>query len=461
MTLLALDIGTSRLSALAFSSKTSDPLAVRGVPNDAGIADLPPGRHEQDPGGILQRSLDLFRELLGDAAVEAADVKAIAVTGQMHGVLLIDGENRPLTNLITWLDRRVLETGEPGHLNLSRFAMDIASQRRLGCRMHAGYGGALLHWLEKNGQVPDYATAVSAPGFVAASLSGLVASDPTLAASWGLMDIVEETWDAKTLKRLGLDEHLLPPIRPSGSPLGPLLPERAQPLGLGDGVEVCVPLGDNQASVLGAAGFAGDAGVVNVGTGGQVSLPVQGAAFAPGLETRPMPFGGYLLVRASLRAGGAYQILARFFRRAAEAFTGSPVGEDETFAALNALAENAPSGAEGLRADTRFAGTWTDPDVRAAFSGIGEENFTPANVARSALEGVARELAEAGELSGLPEMKKIVAAGNAVRMIPPMLSILEEQFGIPCEPAPHAEEAALGAALCASVQMEKVAADKG
>ncbi len=102
---LGLDLGTSKLCAVALSTDERRVLAVRSAPNDADVPDLPPDRHEQDPAKILDRSLELVRELLAEDAVEAEDVTGLCVTGQMHGVLLVDRDLRPVTPLVTWRDR--------------------------------------------------------------------------------------------------------------------------------------------------------------------------------------------------------------------------------------------------------------------------------------------------------------------------------------------------------------------
>ena len=150
---LGLDLGTSKLCALALSTDarrvvrtTSGPdrpgrvLAVRTAPNDADVPDLPPDRHEQDPAKILDRSLGLIRELLAEEAVEAEDVAGLCVAGQMHGVLLVDRGLQPVSNLVTWRDRRALKPTEPGNIEEALAAVDEARQSRTGCRLRVCRG---------------------------------------------------------------------------------------------------------------------------------------------------------------------------------------------------------------------------------------------------------------------------------------------------------------------------------
>jgi sugar (pentulose or hexulose) kinase len=271
------------------------------------------------------------------------------------------------------------------------------------------------------------------------------------------------------VERLGIPESVLPEVRPSAEPLGGLSAERAAALGLPESVRVCSPVSDNQASVVGAAGFGEGSCVVNLGTGGQVSIPSREFTFVPGLETRPMPFGGYILVGASLCGGWSYAYLRRFCQDMAREMTGRDVTDAEAYERLNALAASAPPGAGGLTADTRFDGTRGEPDVRGAFTGIDASNLTPANLARAVVEGMAQELANMADVparaavrqahdgtvlslpKGRARIARVVASGNAARNNPLVRQAIEQAFGAPCSVGPAREEAALGAAYCAAV----------
>lgn len=452
---LGLDLGTSKLCALALSTDARRVLAVRSAPNDADVPDLPPDRHEQDPAKILDRSLGLVRELLAGEAVAAGEVAGLCVAGQMHGVLLVDRGLQPVTPLITWRDRRALKPTGPGNIEQALADVDESGQSRTGCRLHPGYGGLTLHRLAKNGRLPGGALALSLADFVTAALTGVVATEPTHAASWGILDVERGRWDSELVGRLGIPEAVLPEIRPSAMPLGELLAEQAEALGLARTVRVLSPVGDNQASVIGAVGFGAGTCVVNLGTGGQVSLPSSEFRSAPPLETRPMPFGGYILVGASLCGGWSYEYLRRFYQDVAREMTGRELADADADACayerLNALARKAPPGAGGLRADTRFGGSRSEPGVSGAVAGIDTENLTPGNLARAVLEGMVRELADMARLADGLRVERVVASGGAVRKNPLVKEVTGEMFGAPCEVGPAREEAALGAAYCAAV----------
>jgi len=450
-TIFAIDIGTTKLCALALQVESLEPLAVYSIPNGADVAGLPEGFHEQVPVRLWDRVLDLLGQLLSDKAVRREEVAAIGITGQMHGVLLVDAGLRPTTNLITWRDQRVLQADMPGCLDEARRAVGLDAAKRTGCRLHAGYGGATLYHLAQNGGLPQDCTALTIADYIAACLTGVAATEPTHAASWGLLDLKSRQWDSEMVRCLGLPPAILPTIRPTSTALAPIRGELAKLLGLPSNARVHSPIGDNQASIIGAAGLAPDVAVVNLGTGGQVSIPQPDPVWIESFETRPMPFGGYVLVGASLCGGWSYAYLKKFFQETAREFAGVELADTAAYDRMNRLAAAAPAGAEGLVVRPLFNGTRTDPNLRGAVSAMNTANFTPGNLARAFLEGIVRELADLFHAADVAHIAKIAASGNAVRKNGLVAAMIETLFGRKCIMSRHDEEAALGAAYAAAL----------
>lgn len=431
--MFSLDIGTSKLAAVAVDTATLENTAEVGAANDSLIPGLPPGRHEQNPERIREIGFALLRELAEKTA--PARIAGIAFSGQMHGVLRLGANGKPATNLYTWCDRRA----EARLAKLDETAWPTA---RTGCRLRAGYGGATLAAL---GPAPG-TMALTIADYLAYTLCGVAASEPTHAASWGIFDVPGNRWDSEILTVLGVSESELPPIRPSAGRLGALTAEAARSLGIPAGTPVHSPVGDNQAGYLGVCGTAGDGILLNLGTGGQISLPVKDFPYCEGLETRPLPDGGNLLVGASLCGGRAYALLAGFFAEAVREFGGIAPDAGKIYDTMNRLAAQS---AAPPAVDTRFAGTRSEPARRGAITGLGVENFTPGDLARGVAEGMLRELAEMLPPTVRRSAARVYAGGNAVRKNPLMKSLIEAEFQLPCEFAARREEAAAGAALAA------------
>lgn len=160
--ILGLDIGTTSVAGVLVTPGDREVAQSGSSCHEADVSGLPPGHHEQCPRKILEVSREILRSL---AAKADSPVQAIALTGQMHGILAVDVNLKPLTNLITWRDRRT--AGYPDDLRLHPYTEET------GCFLHPGYGGLTLHHLLRTGALPENThTVLSIPGFVAAHLTG-------------------------------------------------------------------------------------------------------------------------------------------------------------------------------------------------------------------------------------------------------------------------------------------------
>jgi sugar (pentulose or hexulose) kinase len=457
---LGIDLGTTSLTALALDAATGELLAVRTVANDSEIT-LPPdralGRCEWDVPlltGLACSCLRVVAESLGERRREVA---GLGITGQQHGVLLVDDRLTPLTPIINWQDRRGHDPFPGTDGTFVQRALALAgpdAPRRTGCRLAAGYMAVTLFWLREHGLLPPGARACFLPDYFGALLTDQVpVTDPTLAASSGVLDLASRDWDPALLHALGLPRAFFPDVRPSGSLLGGVTAAQAAQTGLPEGLPVFLGIGDNQASFLGSVADRESTVLVNVGTGGQVTAFGPRAGDETEVETRPYPGEGYLLVSAGLSGGRAYAVLERFYRAVASQLLGS-CEAPSLFPAMNCLAAAVPAGADGLTCAPFFTGTRAHPELRASLHGVSAENFTPAHLTRALLEGMARAFRTgydhiARSLSR--PCTRLVGAGNGLRENPLLAQLVSEAFGVPIQVPAHREEAAYGAALLAAV----------
>ncbi|MCK4981622.1 MAG: hypothetical protein KAS17_01800 [Victivallaceae bacterium] len=440
--ILSLDIGTSKIAAVAFDCDSRQNVAVVSAVNQAMVDGLPEGWHEQSPEVIFKQCLELLQQLMESNKFSIDTVKTIALSGQMHGVLLTDDDLEPLTNLITWCDQRAVEL--TANINRSDWPVD-----RTGCYLHPGYGGATLAILAAENQIPSGATALTIADYVVAKLCGVAATEPTHAASWGIMDIRNKCWDMEIIERLQIPLEVLPKINDSSSIMSGVTCD----IGLPQGVNVCSPLGDNQASFIGTCGLGNDALLFNLGTGGQISLPCQDFSVHESLETRPMPFGDFLLVGASLCGGRSCALLKDFFKDAVYKFTGKKLDDGELYRIMDKMTVETK---QALTVDTRFAGTRMNPSECGAVSSIGVDNFTPAALSLGFMQGMVKELSEMVPPEMLDAFTKVMASGNAVRKNPLVQQLITEALGLECELTSGKEETATGAALAAAKSLELI-----
>jgi sedoheptulokinase len=191
---------------------------------------------------------------------------------------------------------------------------------------------------------------------------------------------------------------------------------------------------------------------LNIGTGSQVSVFTDSYPEKPGLDLRPFPFGGYILVGAGLCGGRAYSLLHEFFERTVRLFTGGQAGA--AWAIMNGIGPESLPGQDRLVVDTRFSGTRAEPGLRASIGNLSPQNFTPGELIVGVREGIAAELFALYQEFGAEVRRGIdtlVGAGNGIRMNPHLLKALEVRFGLPVRVPAHREEASFGAALLAGL----------
>ncbi len=457
---LGLDVGTTTITALAVDSDTGQVAAFATAANQADVtapADRARGRSEWDAARIAETASACLGRL-ADQLGQSRDAVGLGITGQQHGVLLVDRELRPLGPLINWQDRRGEERypGGPGSwVEEARRRIGWWAAERTGCRLASGYLAVTLFWLREQGRLPGGATACFVMDYMTALLTGTSPiTDPTCAASAGVLDVARGGWAFDLIADLGLPREVFPPVRPSGTHAGGLTSAFAQATGLPAGLPIFSGIGDNQASFLGSVADRTNSVLVNVGTGGQVAVWSPHFAYDPHLETRPFPGDGYLLVSAGLSGGAAYAQLERFFRSVATEVAGVADPPD-VYAAMNWLASEAPAGCDGLVCEPYFTGTRAEPWRRASWSNLSPASFTPGHLARSLLEGMARTFAASrdriAQVHGAAPTA-LVGAGNGIRANPLLARILAERFGLPLRVPAHREEAAYGAALLATVR---------
>jgi xylulokinase len=206
------------------------------------------------------------RAAVRDALAEAGDVTvtAMAVAGQMHGVVLADERGAPLRPAILWLDQRAAAEA----VTYAELPCEFTAV--LGNRPSPGMAGPLLSWLvtHEPGTVRAAWWALQPKDWLRLRLVGQAATDPTDASGTLLFDLTRNAWADPLIEKLGLPREKLAPVRDSAGLAGPLLPGPAADLGLRRGIPVAIGAGDTAAALL-AAGLRADEAMLNLGSGGQ------------------------------------------------------------------------------------------------------------------------------------------------------------------------------------------------
>ncbi len=465
--ILGIDIGTTSVSVVAIDE--GQPVASATVVHSAAVVGLPQGYAEQSPDRLWQGVLTAVRQVTD--AVVGDDIVAIGMTGQMHSTLLLDVAGQPCSNVITWQDKRaVVHRGDAGSVLdslLARIPED--AMEPTGCRLAPGYLGTTLFALQQLAQLPaGFASATFVADWIAGRLCQQApVTDRSHAASSGVYDLRLDTWSSPLLQAAEIDPAWLPEVRASGAVIGELSASTAEAIGLSAGTKVCNAIGDNQAAVLSALPNEGGVLLINIGTGGQIAWRMPTFQRVDGMDTRYLPSttdtlhkrgSEFMLVGAGLCGGDAIAWINRTVRQWLHAF-GVDQTEDEVWRALSRHIEDLDNDIPPISCEPFFAGTRPDPECRAVFTEVGLTNFTPANIARSILYGIADTM-HAVYLSASsvrPEpLDRIVMSGNASRQNPLLVKAVAERFGVSASVSGCREEAATGAAILASAALKDV-----
>ncbi|MDX1653788.1 MAG: FGGY family carbohydrate kinase [Candidatus Competibacteraceae bacterium] len=437
--LIGLDIGTTSVGGVLIDGNSGEVLESAAREHQADLDTGQDWERVQDPETLLAA----IEAVLGRLTDSHPEVRGLGITGQMHSILYVDQDGRAVSPLFTWQDQR----GDLARRDGKTYVQALAEAT--GHSLATGFGLVTHHYNLQNGLVPATAASLcTISDYVASRLTGgasVPALDATQAAGLGLFDLHESRFDPQALRTAGIDQGFLPPVAPSGTLVGHTE----------QGMAVFLAPGDNQAGFLGAAQDAQAAVLINVGTSGQVSVFARDELHIKGLEVRPFPGDGFLLVGSALCGGKAYAVLEKCFRHACRLFAG--YDGPPLYATMGQLAAEAMAGrirGERLTVDTRLLGTRSEPQIRGSISRVSLDNFTPEHLILGFLEGIAEELGQLYER--LPETVRsrhtyLVGCGNGLRLNQPLCKVIEDRFGLPLRIPQHREEAAFGAALCAGV----------
>lgn len=429
MRIIGLDIGTTTISAVVLDGETGCILASRTIPNGADLPPDVPGAKMQDPDIIIEK----LQGVLSELKAEYAPISAIGIDGQMHGVVYVDDLGMAVSPLYTWQDDR-------GNLPYGEGSYVSEMKRLSGCDMSTGFGLATHFWMTKNEKIPASAVKLcSIFDYAAMRLTGR--RNPLMhtsgAASFGLFDLYKLCWMKEAIATCGMDTAYLPDVTAGCESVGRTA----------DDIPVSCGIGDNQASFLGSVRSLGSSILVNMGTGGQISM--QGFTSVPleDLEMRPLVNDAYIIAGSMLCGGRAYALLEGFIRDVA-ALSGYDGGK--LYEAMNTVADEAVELENPWKIDTRFSGSRRQPEIRGSIQNIGVDNFDAKHLVGGLLNGIVDEtmdLYEKMPKSDADKPTELIGSGNGLRRNAALRRAYEKRFGLKMQIPAHNEEAAYGAAL--------------
>ncbi len=483
--MIGLDLGTTNCKAVLLDADGH----VRATASDGYKLQVPhPRAAELDVRHVWTAAQKVLREIATAAAATSTPPAGICFSGAMHSLFPVaDEAGTPIANAMTWADARATAV----YRSLIADTDVHALYRRTGCPVHSTYHLQRLRWWDRvePEQMQRAHLWVGIKDWILHALTGVWASDLSLASTTGLLNLQSLTWDTGVLRLAGIQPDRLPPLVSPSAVVGGLTAEAAAATGLPAGLPVIAGGSDGAMASLGTGIATPGQMVITVGTSGAVRKVVAEPWFDPGERTfcylltdKPVGAGLSTSTTARCSATAIYRSRARpatTWHSAVEAnpplwFIGGAINNggltlqwarEKLYpdlvgaAGYEQLAQDAasvPPGAEGVFLLPYFAGErsphWAPKD-KGMMYGLGMQH-NRAHFARAAMEGVANCLADVWDaLYGSETSNEVVRITGGITRTPLWVQIVADMLGVPLMALEVADTSATGAGLLGMVAL--------
>lgn len=446
MLTLGIDSGTQSTKTIVLDFETG--AIVASAQSTYGLIEgLPPGHLEQDPQTWIDAVDKTVRECLEKIGPRRSEVKAIGVSGQQHGMVVLNKQNEPIRPAKLWCDTSTVEQCE-------QFASEFGGAKGLielaGNAILPGYTAPKLLWLKQNepGNFKSISTVLLPHDYINFWLTGEKRMEYGDASGTGLLNIRTRKWSEPLFDFIdpGLIEHF-PDAESSRKVIGILRDVLHNEWGLPDDTIVSSGGGDNMMGAIGTGNIESGVMTVSLGTSGTLYsfsehpvIDVDGevAAFCDSTDS-------WLPLVCTMNVTVATEQVRNMFNWNHER--------------LNEAVADAPVGAGGLLFLPYLNGERTPnlPRGCGVFHGLNTENMIPGRMARATMEGVTLGLAYGlnrfRELGVKPTEIRLTGGGSKSEV---WRSLAADIFGVPTVCLASSEGAALGAAIQAAWTCESV-----
>jgi xylulokinase len=439
--LLGIDVGTTGSKALLINEAGA---VVANATTEYPMLTPRPLWAEQNPADWWAATVTSIRRVLEKANADAAEVAAVGLTGQMHGLVLLDAQGNVLRPCIMWNDQRTAA-------ECAAITETVGREKVLqltGNPVLPGFTAPKVLWVRQHepGVYGRIATILLPKDYVRYRLTHGFFSEVSDASGTSLFDVGCRGWSDEMLHALDIPRAWLPEVTESPVASATVSSRAARETGLLAGTPVVGGGGDQAAQAVGT-------GIVVEGVV-SATLGTSGVVFAASDTYRLEPEGKlhafchavpdkWHLMGVVLSAAGSLQWYRDTF------------APNTPFDELVSEAETVPAGSEGLLYLPYLTGERTphaDPHARGAWVGL-TVRHSRAHLTRSVLEGVAFALKDSFTLisqAGLGQVEQVRVSGGGARSSL-WRQIMADVLAAPLATVNTTEGAAYGAALLAGV----------
>ena len=448
--LLGIDLGTSGTKTVLFDAK--------GVPIASHTVEYPlyqprNGWAEQDPHDWWQAVQETIWAVLNKSGARPDEIKGVGLSGQMHGLVMLDAQGHVQRRAILWCDGRTQkQCGEITAAIGQKQLISITANPAL-----PGFTAGKILWVQENEpEVYEKCRHILLPkDYIRYKLTGEFATEVSDASGMNLLDVPNRCWSGEVLSALGIDSGLLGRMYESCQVTGAVTAAAAEATGLAPGTPVVGGAGDNAAAAIGTGVVETGKAFTTLGTSGvifahtdQVTIDPQGRVHT---FCSAVP-GAWTVMSCTLAAGLSLQWLRNQFcgpeREAAAAMGRDP------YELMTEEAVRSPIGANRLIYLPYLMGERSpllDSDARGAFIGLSAIH-TKNDMIRAVMEGVTysqRQCLDVFREMGV-DVSDMVACGGGGRSHF-WRQMLADLYGCPVKTLVSEQGPALGAAILAGV----------
>lgn len=444
--LLGIDIGTSGTKTVLF---TENGRPVRSHTVEYPMSQPHNGWAEQNPEDWWRASAEGCRCVLN--GIDPALVCGVGLSGQMHGLVMLDESGRVLRPSIIWCDQRTGEAWEKMEETVGRSRLiEITGNPAM-----TGFTAAKILWVkEHEPEIYEKCRHILLPkDYIRYMLTGEYATEVSDASGMQLLDIGARNWSAELLQLLDIDRSLLASMHESVEITGQVTAWAAGQTGLHAGTSVVGGAGDNAAAAVGTGVVHQGNAFTTLGT----SAVIYAVSDEPHIDRAgrvhslcaSVP-GKWTVMSCTQSAGLALRWLrdTAFRTEGKEALAKGASAYD----VMSSMAEGVPLGADKLLFLPYLMGERSphpNPDCRGVFFGLAAMH-TPAHLIRAVMEGVAfsqRECLDVFREMNVPVSDMTVVGGGSRSAL--WRGILRDMYNCPIYTLASDEGGALGAALLA------------
>jgi xylulokinase len=446
MIYLGIDCGTQGTKAILYDSEKKQILS-KGYATHQLISD-DTGLREQKAQWWTEALELAVQQALVKANIKGSEVKALSVSGQQHGLVVLDGQGKVLRNVKLWNDT---STASYNERLLDELGGLGKGWKLLGTTLPVGYTASkLLYLIDREPEIFSKTEHVLLPhDYLNFFLTGRYATDSSEASGTGYYDVKNREYSSQMMKLIDSSNRLsslVPAVVGWENPIGVILPEIADRLGLSRDVLVAAGGGDNSMGAIGTTSIVQGRSTLSLGTSGTVCIATNKMSdhIDPLLQMYDILQDQWLATCCTLNATSATTTLQKLF--------GLSLKE------LDGAMEKSPIGAEGLVSIPFYDGERMPPlpQARGLFKNLSSLNFTRENMIRATAESVIFTLKwgydKIQEAFG-GDYELVLTGGGSNSA--PWRKIIANVFALPVHCLSIDEGGALGAALQAQYMYEK------